>query len=521
MKKIYFKTGGDTPGLPGPLKPWGCIGRSLLFLLLLLLLLFLLSLFRKCCHTGSGSGDSGESFAEKWNRPIADGPKVGLPPEEDNKLPPFDNPIPNPEDGGATEIYPNLLYVILDSESDDETFKLFAKSFTGLYPAPEHKIEYYNTGSKTVLLNVPEEKRIEICKALPEQISDVKFLVVPVEVLVGEAKGSVTPSDPGFKNADQSWYFSPIQAQEAWSITRGSRDVIVGIVDSYMDLNHPELSGDRSVAPYSVVRQDSDVSPEPGADDSSRGHGTLVTSIAVGNADNGAGVSGIAPNCSFIPVSMGTTINTVTMVEGLLYCMYNGADVINISAGSYWPDEIKDMPVADQISFSEEMGVAQEIMWNYVFDLAEKRKCTIVWSAGNQNCYDAMDSSKRNANTIRVSAVNQKLQKANFSNFGNFPSLDIYESTVSAPGVAIYNALPDDSYGAWEGTSFSAPIITGVVALLKSKNRDLTTAQIISILRRTGVPVKGSDEIGPIVQIKDALELAQKTVESGRTDDER
>lgn len=528
MKTIFFWkqfNKGRTPFW----QPWGCLGclgRLLLFLLLLLLLLFLLSLFRRCESSGNNFGPPignnpvpriDETNETRWNEPIANGEEVGLPSPEENVLPPFEESVPNPENNGATQIYPNLLYVIFDSEANDETFKVFARQFTSLYPAPQHKIQYYNTGSKTAVLDVPEEKRDEICQKLPSQISDVEFLVVPVEVMT-QYVTELTPNDPAFNDSNKSWYFKPIQAQEAWSITQGSSDIIVGIVDSYMDLNHPELRGDRCLYPFSIINGTSDVSPRSGAPAEYAGHGTLVTAVAVGNANNNEGSSGIAPKCKFIPVSLGETVNTITEVEGLLYCMYHGASVINLSCGANFPERITKMPLDEQIAFSEQYGKPQERMWDYVFQLAEKRNVTIVWAAGNENCFDAMDTSKRNPNTIRVSAVDRDLKKADFSNFGNFAERSLYESTISAPGVDIWGALPNNKYDAWPGTSFSAPIITGVVALIKSQNKDLTTKQIIEILQLTGKPVSGAPEIGNLVQIKDALVKAQQTVASGRAE---
>ena len=114
------------------------------------------------------------------------------------------------------------------------------------------------------MLEVEEEKRNKICEKLPEQITDIEFYVVPVEEMLQNS--SVVPNDPALKDANKGWYFKPIQAQEAWGITQGSSDVIVGIVDSYMDLTHPELMGSRCVYPYSVVKQNSDVSPKRGTD---------------------------------------------------------------------------------------------------------------------------------------------------------------------------------------------------------------------------------------------------------------
>lgn len=522
MKKVFFGK-NFKKGIPF-WQPWGLmgyLGRLLVFLLMLFVLLLLLSLFRGCNNGSDTGGQIPGGSDSDWNQPIEGGEEVGLPAPEDNVLPPFQEsePIPNPENGGATEIYPNLLYVIFDSDANDETFKTFAKKFTSLYVAPEHKIEYYNTNSKTAVLSVPEEKREAICNNLPQQISEIDFYIVPVEVMTQYAE--VKPNDPAFNDVNKSWYFKPIQMFEAWEITQGSSDIIVGIVDSYMDLNHPELAGDRAIYPFSVTKGNANVAPPSGIDVSMAGHGTLVTSVAVGNANNGEGSAGIAPKCRFIPVSIGDALNTVTMVEGILYCMYHGASVVNISCGANFPPDITRMPLEKQIEFSEQYGKRQEDMWDYVFKLADKRNVTIVWAAGNANCFGAMDVSKRNDSTIRVSAVDQNLKRAEFSNFGNFSDRDIYESTISAPGVDIWGALPNNSYEAWAGTSFSAPIITGVVALLKSENKDLTTKQIIKILQSTGKPVSGSPEIGNLVQVKDALIKAKQIVSSATTNESR
>jgi subtilisin family serine protease len=214
---------------------------------------------------------------------------------------------------------------------------------------------------------------------------------------------------------------------------------------------------------------------------------------------------------------MGEMLNTITQVEGLLYCMYNGATVINLSCGTNFPPAITSMSIDEQIAFSEEFGKPQEKMWNYVFELAKKRNVTIVWAAGNANCYNAMDASKRNPNTIRVAAVDKNMKRANFSNYGNFADKGVQESTISAPGVYIWGALPNNQYDGWDGTSFSAPIITGVVALMKSINKDLTTEQIINILQSTGKSIPESPEIGKLVQIKDALISAQHVAPSDTT----
>lgn len=527
MKKITFEhylPNGHVPFW----KPWGCmgcLGNLVIFVLLLLLLLFLLGLLRRCSdhrtplpdefNTPGDVYQPNDSTAQApptaqadpdWNQPLPGAEEVGLPTPDDNQLPPFndDEVVPDPDNGGASQIYPNLLYVILDSQTDDNTFKAFAAKFKQLYPQAEYKIAYYNTSAKTAVLNVPAEKRAELCQKLPQQITEAQFLVVPVEVMT---QGGTTskPNDPAFRYDRLSWYFQPIQAFEAWGITQGSEEVTVGIVDSYMDLSHEELRSPRCIYPFSVPKGNADVAPRPGAPMDYAGHGTLVTSVAVGNANNGRGSCGIAPKCKFIPVSMGEHLNTITEVEGLLYCMYHGADVINLSCGTSFTNEAKRLPIQEQVKFAKQHGLQQQKMWEYVFNLADKRNVTIVWAAGNDNVFTAMDTSKRSQVTLRVSAVDRQLHKAQFSNFGNLRQLNVSESTISAPGVDIFGALPGNTYDMWPGTSFSAPIITGVVALMKSLNANLTTKEIIQILKETGRPVDGAPEIGPLVQIKNAL----------------
>lgn len=506
MKKIFFGSKSNDKRIPF-WQPWGAgeyLGRFFAFILLLLTLLLILSLFRSCDECCRECANSDVSDPE-WNQPIAGGEQVGLPSPDDNNLPPFEQlePIPNPRDNGATEIYANLLYVIFNSSANDRTFRSFAEQFTSRYPAPAHKIEYYNTSAKTAVLSVPDNYRERICQQLNSEISNVDFKVVPVEVMTQQR--ARTSDYTSATDADKMWHLDPIQARQAWEITKGSEEIIVGIVDSYMDLNHPDLRGDRCIFPHSVISGTTNVAPPANADPSYAGHGTLVTSIAVGDTNNRKHSSGIAPNCKFIPVSLGSNLNTITEVEGILYCIYHGADVINISCGIQFPDTASQLSIEDQVGFSNTYGLAQEDMWDYVFNIAQERNVTIVWAAGNNNCYCAMDTSKRNSNTIRVSAVDKDLKKASFSNYGNFANLNIYDSTISAPGVKIWGALPNNKYDAWDGTSFSAPIITGVVALMKSVNKDLTTPQIIEILKSTSVPVNGAPEIGNLVQINDAL----------------
>ena len=146
-----------------------------------------------------------------------------------------------------------------------------------------------------------------------------------------------------------------------------------------------------------------------------------------------------------------------------------------------------------------------EKAWNYIYNMLDQRNCMIVWSAGNSNCFELMDNSKRNKNTIKVEAVDQSLCKANFSNYGNIVSENISEAIISAPGVDILSTTPYRTAMSMSGTSMAAPIVTATVALMKSIDPTLTNQEIIDILVSTAKPLS-DNTIGPLLQIKSALD---------------
>lgn len=175
-------------------------------------------------------------------------------------------------------------------------------------------------------------------------------------------------------------------------------------------------------------------------------HGTMVAAAAVGNLDNGHGAAGIAPECALMPVSLGRRFGCFAMLQGLLYAINKGATVVNISAGLSFTDAVQGMSLDRQIEISRTEFLGQEEVWKYVFDMADKFYVTIVWAAGNEDLFTAIDASKRGANTIKVSAVDKNLAKADFSNFGNFPRAVFMSlrsprralaSTARCPGAAV------------------------------------------------------------------------------------
>lgn len=500
MKRIHFDGKGPVYKHYFFWEPWGCagcLGRSLLFLLLLFLLLALLSGLRSCRDSDADSIEPAEVvevIEEPYHSPVP-------PVNEDDII----------EDDGR-QVVSNRLNIIFSAEVGVEGMHNWSDRFKELYPGEEYAVLFADSITKLMAIQVPPEQRHELKEKLPEQIPDIPFMVFEEEVM----EGGRDDNAPFHADRRNSWYFEAVQLHKALQRTHGSDKVVIAVVDSYFDLDNPDFNSERIVSPYNVA-DGSDVvslpeSYDPRNPDPVLCHGTMVASIALGNYESDIN-SGIAPDCAFMPISLGARFGCLAMLQGILYAINKGATVINISAGISFSEDLSSLPVSTQVELSRTRFLGQEEVWKYVFDMADKFYVTIVWAAGNENVLTSVDASKRGDNTIKVSAVGKNLQKADFSNFGNLPRYGIYESTVSAPGVEIYGVVPGRSTGApVDGTSFSAPIVAGCVGLIKTVDATLSTRAIGGILRSTGRSTGSGSTIGPLVQIKAALDSVYNTM---------
>jgi flagellar hook assembly protein FlgD len=263
------------------------------------------------------------------------------------------------------------------------------------------------------------------------------------------------PKDPNYKD---QWYLPKINAPYAWNQTRGSGQITVAVVDSGVDIQHADLKG-KIVRPYNAVTDGTSFSP---AD-----HGTHVAGIIAATM-NRTGIAGIAPQVRLMPVNVfsGDGAYTSDVIKGIIYAVDHGADVINLSLGGYGYDP----------------GL------HYAVNYAYNHGVVVVAAAGN----DDTDSDVYPAayeEVIAVSAVDKDDNITFFSNYGNYIDL-------SAPGEAIYSTLPHNRFGFMDGTSMAAPVVSGVAALVLSKNPYLSVSQVRDILFRSAVDLgsKGWDE---------------------------
>ena len=543
-----------------PWNKWGCLWRSIVFMLGILLLTLLLSSLMHSCDRDANNQNKERiddpskpsnpfnplnPFRRGTDDPIHEDPYKDLPEElresqpvknwidsipgieelpapKDNYIPPVDSTriIINPEDS-ISQIVCDQLIVFFNSTDLKKDMGEFAQKFKELYPDNGYEVLYYNPIAGTMLLGVPADRMQQVADELPQKITGIDFRVATNEIM----EQSAVPSDPGFAKAQYSDYFKLIQAYDAWEITKGSPDVKVAIVDSYFDLGNPELA-QRHVDRIHIPSKTNNVLPPVKyptmADLTAYCHGSHVAGIAIGEQNNALGCSGIAPECSWIPVSLGDQLTSFNIMEGILYAIYNGADVVNFSIGRNFHPATKNMPLEDQVEQAKNKDNLGKELWEYIIKIANDHKCVLCTSAGNSTILMGLDPKNRSNAMIKVEAVDNNGMMADFSNFGSVPEAGLNYSTVAAPGVNLWSVSDKRCASLWKqqgyivsqkegfqemsGTSMASPVVAGAVALLKSKNKDLTTEQVINILKMTAKQTDKSHRIGPTIQLRDALD---------------
>lgn len=423
-------------------------------------------------------------------RPSAD-PYRGVLPEEADVLPPIDttNIVIDEDDPLRQTIVSNRLNVYLTAQTD---IKAFSLAFKEQYPNPDIKIVYYTAAANRLMIECPSDLRLGIKEAL-QASKNVEFIMD--ETVFSNQKAAPSFNDPGFADEAKIWHMEAIQLFEAWKITQGDPNVTIAIIDDGFDIKHSEFQG-QLIHQWNIPVN----SNFPNGGVVNMFHGTHVAAITGAKADNNVGISGIAPGCKIMPVQVGNPFGIMTtsaIVDGLFYAYHHGADVINLSLGSSFTENLSQLPLEEQERLATTLYSEQADFWTQLFKLFHEKGIVVVQASGNSNILTSIDPMQRNPYTIKVTATNTSNQKASFSNFGDVCQL-------SAPGTAIFSAVPNNRYNTLDGTSMAAPIVSGAVALLKSKYPGITPDDCLKKLYNTGIEV--AVNMGRLIQLADALD---------------
>jgi thermitase len=242
---------------------------------------------------------------------------------------------------------------------------------------------------------------------------------------VAQALGS--PDDPLFGS---QWDMVKVQAPQAWEVTTGSASINIAILDTGVDLDHPDLAN--------KIISNINFSSSPTVDDV-YGHGTHVAGIAAAMTNNGIGVAGLGYSAAIMNVKVMGDTGTGTysaIASGIIWAADNGADVINMSLGGSSASSI----LQDAVNYAWSKGVV------------------VVAAAGNSGSTAPMYPACY-TDCMAVAATDAIDGKASWSNYGDWVD-------VAAPGVCIYSTLKDNNYGYKSGTSMASPHVAGLAALV-------------------------------------------------------
>lgn len=289
------------------------------------------------------------------------------------------------------------------------------------------------------------------------------------------------PSAEDNKGMEKQWYLKDQKLESVWGNEKygntAGEGVVVAVIDTGVDYNHEDLQDN-------IWTNSAEVSGQKGTDDDNNGyvddvhginlidpnetpmddhgHGTHVAGIIAMENNNVGGV-GIAYKSRIMPIKAGGsdgTFNSTDIAKAIVYAYKNGADVINMSFGSYAHSALIENALQDAFS-----------------------SCVLVAAAGNDgrttadcpfpipkgNMYPAAYSY-----VIGVMAYGEENSFANFSNWDYKPNANA-EYEVVAPGVSIYSTLPNGRYASWNGTSMAAPMVSAEAAILRSSLKDKNT----------------------------------------------
>ena len=379
------------------------------------------------------------------------------------------SPDPDPAPAAAAFEESQLLVMLTDpDEFDDADDELeadddFLEDFGGL------TLERIGATSFFIITIPAGRDPRELLKDLDDDLRVVlSELDYVAEAPVGGPSGSATLGSELLDLISSQAALAPLALEAAHATSRGA-GVVVAVVDSGIDPTNPFFAGRIEPGGHDFIGQDSDPSEErnftdddgDGFVDEGYGHGTFAASL----------VLAVAPEARILPIRVlddegfGTTSG---VAAGIVWAVDHGADVINVSIDIAVASEV----VKDAIKFARERGIP------------------IVAAAGNASLTELRFPSRFDG-VIAVAAVDTLGRVAQFTNVGS-------KVEFVAPGVDMLGAVPLDlnpvGTARWSGTSFSAPLVSGSFALVRSAFPGESDNQLKDRLATTAVPL---DDVNP------------------------
>ena len=281
------------------------------------------------------------------------------------------------------------------------------------------------------------------------------------------------------------WYLPELGMETLYDRSHGSPDVRLAVVDSAIDIDHPDLAAKVS-DPYDAYGDDDDPSPNPGeycndgTDAICDEHGTAVSGIATAIGDNGTGIVGMCPDCTLVPIK-------------LLGEDAGGSLSADIAAYQHARDV--DAWVINN-SWGYTMHVpAPEMLASLIEEVATLNRgglgAVVVFAAGNDDRKLKNDEIEALPHVLCVSATDSYGNPTNYTNYGD-------PVDVAAPSATVSIAPEGGMTETFGGTSAAAPVVAGLAGWVLSIRPDLTGDEVVELIESTAVqsPLVKPDEDG-------------------------
>ncbi len=292
--------------------------------------------------------------------------------------------------------------------------------------------------------------------------------VEPVFTLTRKTSGVLSSSS-------LPWHLQSAHVEEAWEISQGSSDIVIAVIDSGIDMFHPEWQ-DKIVAPRDLLYRDDD--PSADLDDP---HGTESAGVAVASGNNPLGIVGVCPRCSIMPLRiMGTQgfSRTTADADAIRWAADHGAHILSNS----WAP-----PVAGVVSHN----LADALQWA-LYDSPQAQERLVVFASGNEGKENPKTDVRSLDGVLSVGASDPEDGVYPYSN----GSLGVH---VVAPTGSSTTTLRTASQNAWNGytqkfigTSASCPVVAGTLGLMKTLNPYLTRQTALQFITTTTDPLQSS-----------------------------
>jgi subtilisin family serine protease len=385
----------------------------------------------------------------------------------------------------------------------------------------EYIVKYEEGAEMGLAASALEDQGITVIDTLPLIGAQVVRIDASADALSLQAQAASLPGveyiepvyrvfaliDPSDTQYGQQWGFPKIKANLAWDELNDANQVVVAVIDTGVDYNHPDLTGNLWKNPFEIPANNTDddnngviddvfganfVNPTTSGDpfDDNK-HGTHVSGTIGAVTNNGAGVAGTSWKVKIMGLKFlaangsGTTVGAIRAIE---YGIKMEADIMNNS----WGGGGFSQALADAIGKANDAGIL------------------FVAAAGNNNIDNDVTpfypAGYNVANVVSVMATDQNDAKANFSHRGA-TSVDL-----AAPGVAILSTTPGNTFSTFNGTSMATPHVSGAAALLEAQDSTRDAAALKKLLMDTVdvIPaLSGTSVTGGRLNLAKALEVGR------------